>query len=456
LERAAAERHLPAPAYSSPVLYLAYCLYPPLYIAGPIATFNALGAQILPAQQQTHAQQEQQQPRRGGGGGAKADGDAPDADGPAVAPLSPLPPPSLRDVLLYALRAAACWLVLEAVTHRLFYWAVARHGLWRQLASARHEQRALASAAATIGDATAQLPRTSSPEQDDQQLFLPPLQMALVPWWAMLFAWLKFLALWRFFRAFALADGSSSAPENLTRCICNNYDVAGFWQNWHASYNRWLVRYMYIPLGGSKSRILNVWPIFSFVAIWHDLEIKMLLWAWLMALLIAPEVFVKWVGSRPNYPFPDKSSRSFRYACAMCGAANIVLLMAANMVGFVFGGFSGGGVGTFLRRVVADASFGPVVAGAFFCGVQLMFALRDWEAWREGREREEEAALLSRGGGGAMGGGGELTMATLPSSSSAKGARRRGGGTGVSLEEAEEARALLAHGGKSGGGAGSV
>lgn len=31
-------------------------------------------------------------------------------------------------------------------------------------------------------------------------------------------------------------------------------------------------RYIYIPLGGSQRKLLNVWVIFTFVAIWHDLE----------------------------------------------------------------------------------------------------------------------------------------------------------------------------------------
>jgi protein-cysteine N-palmitoyltransferase HHAT len=29
---------------------------------------------------------------------------------------------------------------------------------------------------------------------------------------------------------------------------------------------------MYIPLGGSKRKLLNIWVIFTFVAVWHDLE----------------------------------------------------------------------------------------------------------------------------------------------------------------------------------------
>jgi D-alanyl-lipoteichoic acid acyltransferase DltB (MBOAT superfamily) len=66
--------------------------------------------------------------------------------------------------------------------------------------------------------------------------------------------------------------------------------LQGFWRNWHASFNLWLVRYMYVPLGGSAWRAANVWPIFTFVALWHDLEWRLLAWAWLSSLLLAPEL----------------------------------------------------------------------------------------------------------------------------------------------------------------------
>jgi len=94
-------------------------------------------------------------------------------------------------------------------------------------------------------------------------------------------------------------------------------------------------RYLYIPLGASW-RLLNVWVIFTFVALWHDLEIKLLGWAWLMALFISPEMLVKWVGSQP-WCIPNKQGRMFRYAACAAAALNMLLLIAANMVGFVFG-----------------------------------------------------------------------------------------------------------------------
>ncbi|KAG2372532.1 F-box protein [Vigna angularis] len=78
----------------------------------------------------------------------------------------------------------------------------------------------------------------------------------------------------------------------MPKCINNCHNLEGFWKNWHASFNKWLVRYIYIPLGGSKKKLLNVWVIFTFVAIWHDLEWKLLSWAWLTCIFFIPELKV--------------------------------------------------------------------------------------------------------------------------------------------------------------------
>jgi D-alanyl-lipoteichoic acid acyltransferase DltB (MBOAT superfamily) len=220
---------------------------------------------------------------------------------------------------------------------------------------------------------------------------LSPLDMCLIPWWVMIIFWLKFLVIWRFFRLWALADGVD-VPENMTRCICNNYDLVGFWRNWHASYNQWLVRYMYIPLGGGAWRAANVWVIFTFVAVWHDLELRLLGWAWLMALLFTPELAVKWLGAQP-WCIPNKAGRVFRCAAAAAAAVNILLLIAANMVGFVLGL---DGVLPFLQQVLGQPRFLPLVLVACFCGAQLMFGLRDWEAVRARQAKEGQGLLLSK------------------------------------------------------------
>lgn len=46
---------------------------------------------------------------------------------------------------------------------------------------------------------------------------------------------------WRFFRLWSLIDGIDP-PENMVRCMANNYSTLGFWRSWHRSYNLWVVR----------------------------------------------------------------------------------------------------------------------------------------------------------------------------------------------------------------------
>ena len=54
----------------------------------------------------------------------------------------------------------------------------------------------------------------------------------------------------RFFRFWAIAD-EMVPPENMPQCITMTTTISDFWRGWHSSYNKWLVRYIYIPLGGS-------------------------------------------------------------------------------------------------------------------------------------------------------------------------------------------------------------
>lgn len=56
----------------------------------------------------------------------------------------------------------------------------------------------------------------------------------------------------------------------MNRCVINNYGFEGFWRMWHRGFNMWLIRYMYVPLGGNKSVIKSYLCVFLFVAFWHD------------------------------------------------------------------------------------------------------------------------------------------------------------------------------------------
>jgi len=104
--------------------------------------------------------------------------------------------------------------------------------------------------------------------------------------------WEQLLLPWRFFRLWALMDGMDP-PENMVRCMANNYSPLGFWRSWHRSYNLWIVRYLYVPLGGTHRLAATSILIFTFVALWHDLSPRLLAWGWLAALFILPEVMAR-------------------------------------------------------------------------------------------------------------------------------------------------------------------
>ncbi|XP_074349938.1 membrane-bound O-acyltransferase gup1-like isoform X2 [Apium graveolens] len=194
-------------------IYLCYLAYAPLYIAGPIISFNAFASQLDTPQKNY----------------------------------------SLQKIAWYGFRWVMSLLLMELMTHFCHYNAFAVSGLWKNLS---------------------------------------PVDVFIIGYGVLNFMWLKFFLIWRYFLFWALVSGIET-PENMPKCINNCYNLESFWKNWHASFNKWLVRYMYIPLGGSQRKLLNVWVIFTFVAIWHDLEWKLLSWAWLTCIFFIPEMIVK-------------------------------------------------------------------------------------------------------------------------------------------------------------------
>jgi len=45
-----------------------------------------------------------------------------------------------------------------------------------------------------------------------------------------------------------------------------------------------------VPLGGSSNVIIATLISFTFVALWHDLKLRLLAWGWLITLFIIPEM----------------------------------------------------------------------------------------------------------------------------------------------------------------------
>lgn len=159
-----------------------------------------------------------------------------------------------------------------------------------------------------------------------------PMQLALLGFWSLQFVWLKLCVPWRVFRWWALLDGVD-APENMVRAITNSPSALLFWRAWHRSYNLWVVRYIYIPMGGARRQVWASLVVFTFVALWHDLSFTLLAWAWLVVLFIVPELVGRALVPASRYG----NTPWFPYVRALGTVVNVFMMMTANLVGFVVG-----------------------------------------------------------------------------------------------------------------------
>ncbi|KAG0337005.1 glycerol transporter [Podila horticola] len=232
--------------------YMAFALYAPLYVAGPIMTFNDFISQLrFPKEIKT------------------------------------------KTLVMWAGRLVFCLLTMEFTMHYMHMVAISKRQAW---------------------------------DND------PVLQICMIGLFNLIIIWLKLMIIWRFFRFWALMDGIE-APENMIRCVTNNYSALGFWRSWHKSYNLWVLRYIYIPLGGTRNAIYNIWVVFTFVAVWHDINLKLLAWGWLISLFILPEIIASKIFSKKKWG----SWPHYRHLCAVGAVGNILLMMIANLVGFCIG-----------------------------------------------------------------------------------------------------------------------
>ncbi|KAK9466222.1 MBOAT, membrane-bound O-acyltransferase family-domain-containing protein [Lipomyces arxii] len=278
------------------VNYIGYLVYTPLYIAGPILTYNDF------IYQSKH----------------------------------PLASVKVKRTVLYALRLAICILVMEFLLHYMYVIALTNARAWEGLS---------------------------------------PMQISMVGYFNLKTIWLKLLIPWRFFRLWAMTD-KIDAPENMLRCMSDNYSASAFWRAWHRSFNRWIVRYLYVPLGGDKHPVRNMLLVFTFVAFWHDIQLRLLAWGWLITLFVVPEVVAKLI-------FPARKWGAipiYRHMCALGAVANVYMMMLANLVGFAIGL---DGVRDMIRDIFKSRMGIPyflVSCSVLFVGVQVMFEIRANEA----------------------------------------------------------------------------
>jgi hypothetical protein len=146
-------------------------------------------------------------------------------------------------------------------------------------------------------------------------------------------------------------------------------------QNTSSSSSRWIWLSMILR------RALNIFVVFTFVAFWHDRELKLIAWGWLIALLFLPELILRSVFNS-NIPIIRHiyGAWYYRHLKASAAAACIWMMMVANLVGYSVGV---GGTYHIVNKFFDEGGITMCIMSfaVFFSAAQLMFAVRQDEEY---------------------------------------------------------------------------
>ena len=191
------------------------------------------------------------------------------------------------------------------------------------------------------------------------------------------FLWLKFAIIWKFGRLLAWCDGIY-VEENMNRIIYDIYSLEEFFRGMNRSLNRWIVRYLYIPLGGKNKKYVNIWIIFAFVYFIFNFENgDYLIYSICCCVLLDIEIFAK-------YSFVNRYGEDFnekiylRYLKYLVSSIYLLILFIVSLLGFHF---SLQGMEVLMDNIVANGGlFYPLIFTLFFLpNVIMMFFVRDLE-----------------------------------------------------------------------------
>jgi alginate O-acetyltransferase complex protein AlgI len=105
-------------------------------------------------------------------------------------------------------------------------------------------------------------------------------------------------------------------PENFQRPYLST-NISDFWKRWHISLYRWLVDYIFIPLGGSRGgtwkTCRNIMIVTTASGLWHGASWNFLLWGWYHGIFLC--IFHLLHREESSHPIPhSKLRKTFAFA----------------------------------------------------------------------------------------------------------------------------------------------
>ncbi|KAM9847537.1 protein-cysteine N-palmitoyltransferase HHAT [Aulostomus maculatus] len=203
---------------------------------------------------------------------------------------------------------------------------------------------------------------------------LPPwalggLALALVQ-----FFYVKYLVLFGLPSMLATLD--NLAPPSLPRCVSIMYSFSGMWRHFDKGLYRWLIRYIYVPLGGSRHgvlhKMLSTSLAFGFVCLWHGGHDYLQCWAFMNWLGVLVENGVKaFFGlSFIRSVLEQHFSAAMKRRCfALLSSFSTAMLILSNLV--FLGGLHVGRI--FWKRVFIQgwSTVAPPMLAFLYCFAQI-------------------------------------------------------------------------------------
>ena len=127
---------------------------------------------------------------------------------------------------------------------------------------------------------------------------------------------------------------------------------------------------------GKFLQIRNFLLVFTFVALWHDINLRLLIWGWLITLFVLPEVLANWI-----FPARRWSSHptTYRILCGIGSVGNVLMMMIAHLVGFALGLDGLRNLLVSLTSSYSGIAYMVSCCAVLFVGVQVMFEIREDE-----------------------------------------------------------------------------
>ncbi|KAM4590815.1 protein-cysteine N-palmitoyltransferase HHAT isoform 1-T1 [Odontesthes bonariensis] len=203
---------------------------------------------------------------------------------------------------------------------------------------------------------------------------LPPwalggLALALVQ-----FFYVKYLVLFGLPSMLATLD--ELVPPKLPRCVSIMYSFTGMWRHFDEGLYRWLIRYIYVPMGGSQHgpvyKVVSTGLAFGFVCLWHGGHDYLQYWALMnwAGVLVENGLKSLFATSCVQSIVEQNLSMAMQRRCtALLSAFSTAMLILSNLV--FLGGIHVGRI--FWKRVFVQgwSTIAPPMLAFLYCFAQI-------------------------------------------------------------------------------------